>query len=349
MKEHSKLGLLLKTHLKLHEQRSKALGLLMIGAMKAKSVHLSQIANRMNKSVAPESNLRRLHRLLEEVSIDPQNILRFVQNEAKVQSAKLRLSLDRSEWSSNGQKINILTLGVAYKTIALPLLVEDLDKAGCSHSNERINILEQLLDIVVPEEIEVLCADREFASVAFLTALHERNVNFALRLTSDTLITINRVTKTAREWFTSKNVRSFRNVQVYGVSVNVAGYRLKNGDFLIIITNLDPEQALQLYKERWRIESLFGVLKSRGFQLELSRLTSPDKLANLVVFLGLAILWALRIGELIISTHPTRIMPNGYPLLSLFRRGLDALRALFIELDSRFVSCNQALKVLSCA
>lgn len=349
MKEDSKLAIVLKTQLKLHEQRSKALGLLMIGAIKAKSVHLSQIANRMNKRVAPESNLRRLHRLLEEVSVEPQNILHFVQNEAKVQDAKLNLSLDRSEWSSNGQKINLLTLGVAYKTIALPLLVEDLDKAGCSNGNERIGILEQLLDIVVPEDIEVLSADREFASVAFLSVLQERKVNFALRLTSDTLITVAGTTKAARDWFKLSKVRTFHKVQVYGVSVNVAGYRLKNGDFLIIITNLDPEQGLQLYKERWRIESLFGVLKSRGFQLELSRLTSPDKLANLVIFLGLAILWALRIGELVTSTHPTRVMPNGYPLLSLFRRGLDALRALFIEADARFVSWRQALKVLSCA
>ncbi|MGL4611946.1 MAG: hypothetical protein ACRCYY_20095 [Trueperaceae bacterium] len=42
-----------KLPIKLHEQGSKALGLFMIGAMKAKSVHLSHIANRMNKRVAP--------------------------------------------------------------------------------------------------------------------------------------------------------------------------------------------------------------------------------------------------------------------------------------------------------
>jgi hypothetical protein len=134
------------------------------------------------------------------------------------------------------------------------------------------------------------------------------------------------------------------DVQVYGVPVNVAGYRLKNGDVLIVMTNLDPREGLCLYKERWRIESLFGILKSRGFNLELSRLTSPDKLENLVSFLGLAILWALPIG---ISKRPSRLMTNGYPLFSLFRRGLDALRALLIEHDSHFVSWKQALKALS--
>lgn len=348
MSEHSKLGKVLKAQLKLHEQRSKALGLVMIGAMKAKSVHLSQIANRMNKGVAPESNLRRLHRLLEDVNLETRQVLGFIQNETRVPGTKLKLSLDRSDWSSNSQKVNLLTLAVAYKNIALPLLVKDLDKAGCSNSDERIALLEHLLDIVSPEEVEILSADREFASVAFLQALVNVKVNFALRLTSDTLITVGDTTQAARDWFRSKKVRAFYNVQVYGVTVNVAGYRLKNGDFLIVITNLDPELGLQLYKERWRIESLFGILKSRGFNLELSRLTSPDKLENLVIFLGLAILWALRVGEITIAKHPTRLMPNGYPLFSLFRRGLDALRALLIEHDSRFVSWSQALKVLSC-
>lgn len=356
MKEHSKLGIILKTHLRLHEQRSKALGLLMIGAIKAKSVHLSQIANRMNKQVAPESNLRRLHRLLEEVNVEPRNILGFVHNEswvgdplqANTRVEKVTLSLDRSDWSSNCQKVNLLTLAVAYKNIALPLLVKDLDKAGCSNSDERISILEQLLDIIPPEKIEIFSADREFASVAFLKVLHERKVNFALRLTSDTLITIGNTTQAAREHFNTKKLRIFHNVQVYGVTLNIAGYRLKNGDFLIVITNLDPELGLRIYKERWRIESLFGILKSRGFNLELSRLTSPDKLENLVVFLGLAILWALRAGEIVSTKQPTRIMPNGYPLLSLFRRGLDSLRALLIDSDSRFISWKQALNVLSC-
>jgi len=357
MKEHSKLGVVLKAQLKLHEQRSKALGLLMIGAIKAKSVHLSQIANRMNKRVAPESNLRRLHRLLEEVNLEPCRVLSLIHSEDKGQScksakpkeAKPNLSLDRSEWSSNAQKINILTLAVAYKNVALPLLVHDLDKAGCSNSDERIGILDQLLAVVQSEDIEVLSADREFASVAFLEKLVGCRVNFAIRLTSDTRITVGNTTQAAREWFKAKNLRTFHNVQVYGVSVNIAGYRLKNGDFLVVITNLDPEQGLRLYKERWRIESLFGILKSRGFQLELSRLTSPDKLERLIICLGLAILWALRIGELVISKLPTRLMPNGYPLFSLFRRGLDALRALLIEADCRFVSWKQALKVLSCA
>jgi Transposase DDE domain len=356
MKEHSKLAQVLKARFNLHEQRLKAVSLFIVGVIKAKSVHLSQIANRMNKSVAPESNLRRLHRLLDEVSLEPQAVLRFIQNDAvgqesstaKFKAAKLKLSLDRSDWSSAGQKTNILTLAVAYKNIALPLLVQDLDKAGCSNSAERIHMLEQLLEVVTPEDIEILTADREFASVAFLAHIVERKVSFALRLTADTLITVGETTRAARDWFKGSKRQSFKQVEVYGVRVNVCGQRLKEGDFLVIITNLEAEEGFQLYKERWRIEALFGILKTRGFNLELSRLTSPDKVERLVILLGLAILWALRVGEVVITKQPTRLMANGYPFFSLFRRGLDALRALLIEGDARFISWKLALKVLSC-
>jgi len=349
MNEYSKLAQELKASFRLHEQRLKGISLFMVGVIKAKSVHLSQIANRMNKHVEPASNLRRCNRLLEEVSLEPREVLSFIQNEAGNDQSKpkLKLSLDRSEWGIAGQKNNILTLALAYKNIALPLLVQDLDKAGCSNSAERIHILDSLLEVVAPEAIEVLTADREFASVAFLEHLVQRKVNFALRITADTLITVDGCTQAARIWFKNTKRASLVQAHVYGLSVNVCGKRLNNGDFLIIITNLEAEEGYRLYRERWRIESLFGSLKSRGFNLEQSRLTCSEKLERLVMLLGLAILWALRIGELVIAKHPTRLMANGYPLFSLFRRGLDALRALLIEGDSRFISWNQAIKVLS--
>lgn len=349
MKEYSKLAQVMKASFKLHEQRLKGISLFMAGVIKAKSVHLSQIAQRMNKRVVPESNLRRLHRLLDEVSLEPSEVLRFIQNEVSKEPSKpkLKLSLDRSEWSSAGQKNNILTLAVAYKNIALPLVVQDLDKAGCSNSAERRYILECLLESVAADRIEVLTADREFASAAFLGHLIQCKVNFALRITSDTLITLDGYTQAARLWFHSTKRSSLKQAQVYGVTVNICGKRLNNGDFLIIITNLEAEEGYHLYRERWRIESLFGILKSRGFNLEQSRLSCSEKLERLVMLLGLAILWALRIGELVIAKHPTRLMANGFPLFSLFRRGLDALRALLIDADSRFISWNQAIKVLS--
>lgn len=224
----------------------------MAGVIKAKSVHLSQIAERMNKGVEPESNLRRLHRLLDEVSLEPSEVLSFIQSEVtqpgkeRGGQAKLKLSLDRSEWGIAGQKNNILTLALAYKNIALPLLVQDLDKAGCSNRAERLHILECLLECVALDRVEVLTADREFASVAFLGQLVQCKVNFALRITADTLITVDGFTQAARLWFgsTARNAArssKFKSTALPSMSV-VNG--LTTGISLSLSLILMPRKAI---------------------------------------------------------------------------------------------------------
>jgi hypothetical protein len=260
---------------------------------------------------------------------------------------KVKLSLDRSEWSSGGQKNNLLTLAVACQNRALPLIVHDLDKAGCSNSAERMAMVEQLLETVPSERIEVLTGHREFASVVFVEYLIKCKVNFALRLPKDTLITFQGKCQPARAWFDRTTCQPLTAAEVFGVIVNLAGKPLKNGDFLMVMTNLEALEGFRLYRERWRVETLFGILKTRGFNLEQSRLTCSLKLQRLVMLLGLAIFWALRVGSIVVAKHPTRMMPNGFPLLSVFRRGLDALRALFFERNSRAISWSQAINVLS--
>jgi hypothetical protein len=242
MKEHNKLAKCLKEHLKVHEERAKGIGMFMSGVIKAKSVHLSEIGQRMNSQVEAASNLRRIHRLLEEVSINAEDVLVMMGKEGQ---GKVKLSLDRSDWSSAGQKNNLLTLAIACQNSALPLVVQDLDKAGCSNSTERIAIVERVLETLPSERIEVLTGDREFASVAFVTHLIKRKVNFALRLLKDTLITFQGKCQSASSWFYSTKRTTLTAAQVWGVRVNLAGKRLKNGDFLIIMTNLEAQEGFR--------------------------------------------------------------------------------------------------------
>ncbi|MBK8537096.1 MAG: transposase [Candidatus Competibacteraceae bacterium] len=38
-----------------------------------------------------------------------------------------------------------------------------------------------------------------------------------------------------------------------------------------------------LYKERWQIETLFSGLKSRGFNLEETHVTDPERIKRLLI------------------------------------------------------------------
>ena len=92
-----------------------------------------------------------------------------------------------------------------------------------------------------------------------------------------------------------------------GLTLNWVCHRPARGERILLITNrTDLQQVLALYGQRWAIETTFACLKSRGFNLEQTHLTHPQRLHLLLGLLAWTLLWALR-------------------AISLFRKGLDQL------------------------
>lgn len=75
--------------------------------------------------------------------------------------------------------------------------------------------------------------------------------------------------------------------------------RLRGGDFLILAWHGlgGEDDAMELYRERWRIETLFQKLKGHGFNLEESRLRGGHKAETLLGVLALAAAWCYALGE----------------------------------------------------
>ena len=96
---------------------------------------------------------------------------------------------------------------------------------------------------------------------------------------------------------------------------------------IYLVTNLhEVEAAVRYYQQRFRIETFFSDQKSRGFQLHKSHLSSPERLARLLLATALAYLWiiylgaqARRAGSAAWLDHPNRAD------LSLFQLGLSLL------------------------
>jgi IS4 transposase len=53
--------------------------------------------------------------------------------------------------------------------------------------------------------------------------------------------------------------------EVWGLKLYVAGTKLPDGDFLIVVSSNSPEMILTDYAKRWEIETLFGCLKTHKF------------------------------------------------------------------------------------
>ena len=103
---------------------------------------------------------------------------------------------------------------------------------------------------------------------------------------------------------------------------------LGDGEWLILATNAKPRFALDAYRKRWAIECLFGDAKTRGLNLEDTRLSDPRKLDLLMGLVALALAWAARTALNLLGTRRPKRKAHGYLAKSWFRIGFDQIRHL---------------------
>jgi ABC-type uncharacterized transport system permease subunit len=104
---------------------------------------------------------------------------------------------------------------------------------------------------------------------------------------------------------------------------------LQSGEPLIIASRSRPQHAFNVYRQRWKIETLFAALKTRGVNLEAMHMTDPARLSTLIAILAMAASLAYKSGLWALGGQSRRCKAHGRPARSLFALGLDALRKLF--------------------
>jgi hypothetical protein len=103
------------------------------------------------------------------------------------------------------------------------------------------------------------------------------------------------------------------------------------------------------YQKRWGIETLFGALKSRGFNLEQTHLKDLERLSRLLALLALAFTWAFIVGQWQVSVKELKLKKHGYPPKSIFRLGLNMLSRSVINFEyADRLGWQRVIKLLSC-
>src|SRR5262249_24522938 len=158
-------------------------------------------------------------------------------------------------------------------------------------------VVEIFLDLFGAPAIACLLGDREFVGKQWFQFLRRHRIKFQMRLKKDTLVR-NRRRKLVHAWrlFASTRVDQMLVIpevrRMWGMELYLSGCYLGSGEYLILVSaDYSPEPA-QEYKKRWGIETLFGALKSRGFNLEETRLKDPERLSRLLALLAIAFTWA---------------------------------------------------------
>jgi len=187
--------------------------------------------------------------------------------------------------------------------MALPVFWSVLGKAGNSNTAERVALMERFLAVFGVERIAVLLADRQFVGEAWFRWLQARRIPFHQRIKCDTLVPNhwNRIMRVDALLGSLKPGQAHLlpgRRPVWGCFVHLSALRLDDGELLIVATSgASQHEAIDAYADRWQVETLFGGLKTRGFNFEDTHLKDAARLSKMMGLLALAFAWTHRIGE----------------------------------------------------
>jgi hypothetical protein len=352
MIELSPLMIVLAATFDWHGARIAFVSQFLVALIRVRTVNLTEIATAFCGEAKPDAHYRRIQRFFKD----------FPVTRAQVAAAAVRwlplgqqwlLCLDRTNWKFGTLDINILVLAVAYQGVAIPVLWMFLEKRGNSNSFERMALLKHFLCEFGHDRIQCLTADREFIGTDWIKFLKRQRIRFRIRIKRNTRVSNPGGTSemAAFRFFQNCPIGEVRLLprprRVWGMTVFVVGMRIKN-DYLILITAEAPATALDDYAQRWEIETLFGCLKSRGFNFEDTHLTTPERISKLLGLLTLALCWCLRLGEWRHEQTSIPLKKHGRRAKSLFRYGLDTLRNIVLNLAVKELEFCWATTFLSC-
>lgn len=271
----------LKLHLQWHGARLSCLALFLIALFRVKTVNLAQLSTGFMGSAKIESNYKRLQRFLPEFDLDYYALAKLVIAMMEIPEPWV-LSIERTNWQFGSKVFNILTLGVVHQGVAFPVLWWMLDKKGNSHTQERIELLEEFIELFNERNISYLSADREFLGHEWLHYLMSQPMMpFRIRIRDSELLSDGQRRLSTRIVFSHLEIGQMqilkRRRTLWGHQVFVGALRLENNSLLTVISPDYSQDVINDYAQRWGIETLFGIFKSRGFNLEDTHLTGERK------------------------------------------------------------------------
>ena len=248
-------------------------------------------------------------------------------------------------------------LSIAYRGIGIPLFWVVLNLEGNSCTKDRIDLLKRVVERLGISRIEVLLADREFVGTQWFLFLIEQKIPFIIRVKQNSMVEIEENGKLPigrlRKWLSRKKVVN-HPINLWGLSLYVSIEKRKGAkEQMIVVSNFKFEDPLGMYRRRWEIETMFGCLKTRGFRMEDTHITDPDKIEKVVFVLAIAFCWAYRMGDIQDQVRAIEVKTHGRRARSLFREGLNLIRrAIFGRWDlrkfRRLLSCFMCSESKGC-
>jgi len=342
---------------KMNLARIKFFGMFICALCKVQSVGFEKLATAFESPAQSGSSLRRIQRFVAEYMLDTDLITRLI-FKMLPHKPPYRLAMDRTNWKFGQTNINVLTLAIVYDGVAFPIMISMLDKRGNSNTNERMAMINRYIRLFGDETIDCLLADREFVGEHWIEYLNSYQIRYYIRIRENFYVENPRTGKCLKASWMFNYLKCgqcrflHRIYRVNGQLCYLSASKVKNKDgkpeLQIIIAFNKPENAQQIYKERWQIETAFRALKSSGFNIEDTHLTDLNRIEKLFSIVMVAFAWAYVVGVFANEyIKPIRILKNGRKAKSLFKYGLNIITNVLINYRNtmnidvfKFLSCT---------
>jgi hypothetical protein len=289
----------------------------------ARSVDQGDLCAHLPGASSIEAKRRRVERGCRDPQLTESVFLTFLL--ALLPPGKLLLSMDRTTWERGNAPLTLLVLGVVLHGYTVPLIWTALDHDGNSGTVRRIGLGSRRLKALPAARWKGLVADREFIGGEWFRFLRRKDIKRAIRIRKNAVVDELRVDA----WFGDLKVGDVRclaeRANVSGEVMQVVATRSPAGDLVAIATDFSVWDTCVLYRARWSVESTFASLKVRGFDLERTGITRPDRLERLFGLVILAWVSCLRVGVWLQAQIPIKVKAHGRSAMSLVRYGAEQL------------------------
>ena len=280
------------------EQHLNTLTLLICGIVGAQHVQFDKLASHAPiRGRKNESLITRYRRFVKHKDISADALWLPFARPLLAGLAHLPLTI-LLDGTTAGRGCVVLMASLVYRGCAIPLLWTVLKgKKGHLPEEQHCALIRRLQALIPPDATVTLLGDGEFDGTELQTTIRARNWQYVCRTATNILI------YAAERVFTVGDLPLARGEAVYMVDVRMTAkqygpilllgvWDAKQQEPLYLITSLaDANDAFERYRLRFRIECMFANHKSRGFRLDKSHLTAPERLARLVIASSLAYVW----------------------------------------------------------
>lgn len=318
--------------------RVNGLALLVLGMVWSGSVALTQIAAAVPLRVADSSTERRLRRWLANDHVDV----------ALIWAALLPVLLRRVatprpvfvfDPTPQQDRFTLLSLGVVVHRRVLPVawrLVPQQTAWDTPLAPLVRAMLSEVTAALPAEATPTLLVDRGLTSAALIDVCRELGWHFVFRLNAGPTQTHRvrmpdgtehdlwrLVTKPGQRW--SGTVALFKQAGWRTVALTIRWERGQTTPWVLCADELTGGACVQCYRLRGRCEASYLDGKSRGWQLEATKVTDPARLNRLLLGLALAFWWTHQLGRQVMRAgQRTRFDRHDRRDLSLIKLGRRA-------------------------